>query len=291
LEYNPDFISNTRTLDNATKEKLHKLACSFDLDFISEIPSLKPKLRLDFVYSSAQIEGNAMTKSDVQTLLEMNYINNGYMYRDIAEVVNLRKAFDNTFGNLWMEVSISTLKNIHEVLSRDLLAKESLSGSMRDTAPSITGTTYTPLAPGEQLHAELKRLFTMYNTIKDSFEKAFYLHNSLCYLQYFADCNKRTARVMQTISLQNDQTMPLMLVDSKPSDYVEYRECMVEYYETGNHKPYVDFFTRMYETQMQYLSRLQELNTKPSAAVKDMSQNNDDDADDECSCSIKPGGR
>ena len=255
MEYNPNFLNNKIVLKDIEKEKLHNLAKKFYLKYLLEDIKLIDKLSFDFIYSSAQIEGNTYTKADTISLLQDGITANGKLYSDAKMIMNLREGFNTAFYNK-ISINLTNLLDIHSILSSDLVKKHNQGAMRLENLTGITGCSYLPLSTGQRLKEEMKFLFSTYNEIKDPFERAIYLHNNLCYLQYFEDCNKRTARVMQFISLKNDNIMPLIILDSNKNDYSAYRNCMIEYYETGSHQNYIDFFIQMYEREMKHLAEV-----------------------------------
>lgn len=256
--YNPNFLNNSVILSDNQKEKLEFLANEFPLNDFTNNARLIDKISFDFIYSSAQIEGNTYTKADTLALIEDGITANGKKYTDAKMIINLRNSFNEIMRNN-MEVNLNTIHFLHSIISQDLVLKQN-EGAMRNgNLTGITGSSYIPLSSGERLREELKFLFSQYKNLTNPFERAIYLHNNLCYLQYFEDCNKRTARVMQFISLKNDNIMPLIILDSNKNDYSAYRNCMIEYYETGSHQNYIDFFIQMYEREMKYLAEVRML--------------------------------
>jgi Fic family protein len=68
--YNSNFLNNSVILSDKQKEELEFLANEFSLnDFINNA-RLIDKISFDFIYSSAQIEGNTYTKADTLALIE-----------------------------------------------------------------------------------------------------------------------------------------------------------------------------------------------------------------------------
>ena len=259
--YNPNFLNNSVILSDNQKEELESLANEFSLnDFINNA-RLIDKISFDFIYSSAQIEGNTYTKADTLALIEDGITANGKKYTDAKMIINLRNSFNEIMRNS-MEVNLNTIHFLHSIISQDLVLKQN-EGAMRNgNLTGITGSSYIPLSSGERLREELKFLFSQYKNLTNPFERAIYLHNNLCYLQYFEDCNKRTARVMQFISLKNDNIMPLVIIDSKKEDYSLYRLAMIDYYETGDYTKYTEFFINTYKRQMEYLNEINSLNNE-----------------------------
>lgn len=251
MRYEANFLNNIDILTQKQKDELKNVSNTFSLNNFLCNARLVEKIGFDFIYSSSQIEGNTYTKSDTLTLIENGLTAGGKMYSDAKMILNLKNAFDEILSNE-MDISKNTLHKLHFILSEDLVLKYNR-GTMRTTnIDGISGTNYQPLPTGEILNTEMKFVFSQYHKIKNPFEKAIYLHNNLCYLQYFEDCNKRTARAMQFLSMKNDNLMPLVLIDDDKKIYSDYRDCIIKYYETGNHSDYINFFIDNYKKEMNF---------------------------------------
>ncbi len=70
MEYNPNFLNNTNILSKSEKEEIEKLSSVFSFKDFEKSNRLVEKIGFDFIYSSAQIEGNTYTKADTLALLE-----------------------------------------------------------------------------------------------------------------------------------------------------------------------------------------------------------------------------
>lgn len=251
IAYNPHFLEPKPIFTSNELEVLDELQEQMSLDYFLQSKTLNAKLGFDFIYSSAQIEGNTYTKAETLSLLEMGITAGGKKYSDALMVLNLRSAFDKIMCND-IKIDRSNLHNIHSIIAKDLVQNQNL-GTMRKTSiDGISGCNYLPLESGEKLYGEMGYLFDAYNTISNPFEKAMYLHNNLAYLQYFEDCNKRTARMMQFISLKNDGIMPLVLTQDNRELYTQYRGALVHYYETGDYTLSKEFFIQNYEKMLDY---------------------------------------
>ena len=268
MEYNPTFLNNDKILNEQQKQELHNLSLKFPLKNFLDDVNLINKISFDFIYSSSQIEGNTYSKNDTLSLLKDGVTANGKLYTDAKMIMNLRYCFDEILANN-MEININTLHFLHNILADELVSKQNQGGMRLTNITGITGCSYLPLPTGMRLKTEMEFLFQKYNSIKDPFDRAIYLHNNLCYLQYFEDCNKRTARCMQFLSLIKDNIMPLVILDGSKQQYSLYRNCVVDYYETGNHQNYINFFIEIYKNEMQYLEKVKILqlnsNKKPSS--------------------------
>lgn len=251
IPYNPSFLEIKPILTSKDLEILDALQEKMSLDYFLESKTLNAKLGFDFIYSSAQIEGNTYTKAETLSLFEMGITAGGKKYSDALMILNLRTAFEKIMCNA-IEINRSSLHDLHSIIARDLVQECNL-GTMRKTSiDGISGCDYVPLESGDRLYSEMGYLFECYQTIKNPFEKAMYLHNNLAYLQYFEDCNKRTARIMQFISLKNDGVMPLILTQDNKELYTQYRGALVHYYETGDYKPSKEFFIQNYAKMVDY---------------------------------------
>lgn len=259
FDYNPNYLNNIKILDDKEKEQLNSLNNMTIYDFLNN-KNLVEKIGFDFIYSSSQIEGNTYTKAETLSLIEDGITAGGKKYSDAKMILNLKNVYNDILVNR-KPINKDTLLDIHYIISEDLVEKQN-QGNMRNKPISgIGGTNYIPLNPSERLNEELKYLFKQYNKIENPYEKSIYLHNNLCYLQYFEDCNKRTARTMQFLSLINDDIMPMVIIDNNKEKLSEYRGIIVDYYDTGSHKTYKDFFINCYKEQDKFISKIIE-NTK-----------------------------
>lgn len=246
IAYNPSFLESKSIFTPKELEVLDNLQTKMPLDYFLQSKTLNAKLGFDFIYSSAQIEGNTYTKAETLSLLELGITAGGKKYSDALMVLNLRSAFEKI---MWdnIEITRSNFHHIYFIVARGLVQDQNL-GAMRKTCiDGISGCDYLPLESGERLYGEIEYLLDIHKTIGNPFEKAMYLHNNLAYLQYFEDCNKRTARLIQFASLKNDGTMPLVITQGSKELYAQYREALVHYYETGDYTPSKDFFIQNYE--------------------------------------------
>ncbi len=254
FEYNPNYLDNMEILSKKEKEYLSGLN-KMDIDSFLNNKTLVDKIGFDFIYSSSQIEGNTYTKAQTQTLIQNGITAGGKRYSDAKMILNLQKAYNEILSSQ-QDIAKSTLLNLHFIISEDLVQRANQGNMRNKNIDGITGTNYIPLSPGDRLDGELKYLFTQYAKIKNPFERAIYLHNNLCYLQYFEDCNKRTARAMQLLSLKNDGIIPMVIISDNREKYTEYRDAVVSYYDTGSFEAYKNFFIASYEEQDMFISKI-----------------------------------
>ncbi len=155
MPYNPQFLDNLHILNPQQKQELDSL--SFNFSDFATMQGCIEKLRFDFIYSSAQIEGNTYNKLDTLTLLEEGLTARG-KYSDAKMILNLRNAFDVILKED-LTISLETCQNLHAILSQELVISSNC-GVMRNH--NIMGTSYLPLACGDRLYAEMECLFKQF---------------------------------------------------------------------------------------------------------------------------------
>lgn len=247
MQYNPDFVSYRPILTAEEKAELETLSKAYPLkSFLGDQRNFE-EMTVDFVYTSAKIEGNTYDRLDTDNLLRLGITAGGKLYSDAVMLTNLRDGFElvmNRQDNTVLDLDY--VSKLHSVLMSELLEPSQI-GAVRNTAVNIGASSYKPLSNPERLRTEAKAILSEANKYNDAFEKAIYLHCNLAYLQYFKDGNKRTARMMQTASLVNDDKLPLFFNDTLIENY---KRATIEYYEKGTYAPYVAFFKENYQLNM-----------------------------------------
>jgi Fic family protein len=168
-------------------------------------------------------------------------------------ILNLRDAYE-MFISRDLKPSKETLKDLHYILSAEMVA-ENQRATPRDSEVVITGCNYIPLATKEKLEDELNYLFKVSDTIANPFNKALYIHNNLAYLQYFTDCNKRTARVMLNIALKD--SLKMIYIPDEES-VKEYLKAIVNYYETGDYTLFKKYFIHSYRKVVEMIGEIEQ---------------------------------
>jgi len=242
ISYNPKFLDNINIFNKEEINLLEKLNKEFSLNNFLTNKSYIDKFGLDFIHTSAQIEGNTYDRFDTITLLEHGRTAGGKKYSDAKMILNLKEAYDLLIVKD-LNVSKETLKDIHYILSNEML-RDNERAIPRDEEVIITLCDYVPLSSKEKLDTELNYLFKKYEEIENPYNKAIYLHNNLAYLQYFKDCNKRTARVMLNISLKSNNKMIYIPTGDNISIYLK---AITSYYETGKYDTFKEHFINSYQ--------------------------------------------
>lgn len=204
-------------------------------------------------YVSAKIEGNPYSRRAAAMLLQYGFTDGGKMYSDATMLVNLQKAFEQVAlqtEGIERVLSSPFVHALHARIASGLLP-ESDCGRVRQRAMTIAGNSYRPLADAQALQAEGKKLLAAARLIANPFDLAVYTHCNIAYLQYFADGNKRLARLMQTAVLAAHRITPLFLREQSIGDYLD---AIVQYYETGSFESYKALFVREYAHTIRLLT-------------------------------------
>ncbi len=244
MQYDPSFVAHRPILTDDTKAWLHEQARRYPLARFKGDARCYEEMAVDFVYTSAKIEGNTYDRIDTDNLLRLGVTAGGKRYFDAVMLVNLRDGFQKV-----MDVEAQTVMNLdylgslHKTLMKDLLPVHE-QGIVRTSAVQIGASKYTPPADAGRLRVEMEVVLAQAQEYSDAFEAAIHLHCNVAYLQYFRDGNKRTARLMQTAALVRGGQLPLFFSDELID---KYQRATVHYYETGEYSPYVAFFIQNYE--------------------------------------------
>jgi hypothetical protein len=114
-----------------------------------------------------------------------------------------------------------TFKNLHAVLSQDLMRDPQASGRLRRRSVEISGTVFHPAAMPQVIENCFELLLNKAAAILDPFEQAFFLMVQLPYLQPFEDVNKRVSRIGANMPLIQHNLCPLSFIDVPARAYIE----------------------------------------------------------------------
>lgn len=251
MNYQPDFLNFREIFTNTEKQYLAELSQKIDINKLLDNPRNVEEIGIDFVYSSAQLEGNTYTKYETLHLLKMGQTAGGKLYSDAIMLINLRDSYQFLLANLKNEqLNLKEfIKDTHSIISQNLV-KKGMSGVVRDESVYISGTDYRPLVSAQKLDSEMNYLLNIAEKYENPFEKALYLHNNIAYLQYFIDCNKRTGRNLMNFILLNNNIFPCLFSESSQKAN-EYINSLIYYYETGDYYQFKLFFIETFEKSIQ----------------------------------------
>ena len=180
------------------------------------------RLLVDLSWASSKLEGNTYSRLDTQNLIELGQIAQGKDAIETQMILNHKAAIEMLIEDAG-EVAFDafTFKNLHAVLSQELLREPQASGRLRRRPVDISGTVFHPLAMPQVLEDCFALLLQKAAAIPDPFEQAFFLMVQLPYLQPFDDVNKRVSRIGANIPLIKHNLCPLSFIDVPERAYIE----------------------------------------------------------------------
>ena len=202
------------------------------------------RLLIDLSYNSSRLEGNTYSRLDTQKLVEEGISADGKVHEETVMVMNHKEAILFLVENAQdIELNSLTIRNLHHLLSQDLLANPEACGNIRAMEVDIGQSTYKPLGNLHILKELFELIFQKAKKIKDPFEQSFFLLVHLSYLQAFEDVNKRTSRLSCNIPFIKGNLCPLSFTDVARDDYTA---ALLSIYEKNDVGPMLELFAWAY---------------------------------------------
>jgi len=203
------------------------------------------RLLIELSWNSSRLEGNTYTLLDTQRLIEKGIIAQGKDAQDTQMILNHKSAIEFIVDSAFETgMNAMTIRNIHAILSDNLLDPPELSGTLRRDVVAIGGSVYIPLSNRWAIEKLFEVLTQKAAAIKEPFEQAFFIMLHLPYLQPFIDVNKRTSRLVANIPLIWSNLYPLSFTDVPEDAYVD---AMLAVYEFQRTEPLEELFVWAYE--------------------------------------------
>ena len=242
-----DYIPNeTIYVPLSVRKRLHDIGRRFDKSLAAGTyaKQIGQRLLIDLSYNSSRLEGNTYSKLDTQRLIEQGLSADGKVHEETVMIMNHKEAIEFIIENAGdIPLNPFTVKNIHYLLSQDLLANPNACGKEREIEVNIGQSAYSPLGNPHQIKEYLAQLLLKAEQIQDPFEQSFFLLLHLSYLQAFEDVNKRTARLSCNIPFIRHNLCPLSFVDVPQEDYFK---ALMYFYETNELLPALELFAWAY---------------------------------------------
>lgn len=123
----------------------------------------KEESAIDFVFASAQIEGNTYSRADTIALLKLGKTANDKCFTDALMIVNLRAAYDYILANsdLVLINPLLELQHYHKILMRGILDDCELGITRKTKGVIIGGSDYIPLSGITALNREMEFLIIL----------------------------------------------------------------------------------------------------------------------------------
>jgi len=202
------------------------------------------RLLIDLAYNSSRLEGNTYSRLDTQRLLEDGVSAEGKVHEETVMIMNHKEAILFLVESAQdIELNSLSIRNLHYLLSQDLLANPEACGNIRALEVDIGRSTYKPLANPHILKELFELILQKAKKIKDPFEQSFFLLVHVSYLQAFEDVNKRTSRLCCNIPFIKNNLCPLSFTDVSHEDYTA---AILLVYERNDILPMLELFTWAY---------------------------------------------
>lgn len=251
MSYNRDFLDSyvpkkTAYVPNGLRKRLFKEGKRFDQALAAGTYARQvcQRLLIDLSYNSSRLEGNTYSQLDTQKLVEEGITAEGKVHAETVMIMNHKEAILFLVENAQdIELNSLTIRNLHHLLSQDLLANPQSCGNVRTIDIDIGQSTYKPLNNPHVLKELLELILFKARKIEDPFEQSFFLLVHLSYLQAFADVNKRTSRLSCNIPFIKENLCPLSFVDVARDDYTA---ALLAVYEKNNIEPMLELYAWAY---------------------------------------------
>lgn len=214
------------------------------------------RLLIDLSWNSSRLEGNTYSLLETERLLELGEAAEGKDARDAQMIVNHKAAIEFLVDQA-PDIGFNryTIRNLHALLSDNLLADPQACGRLRSIPVGIGGTVYHPLEVPQLIEECFLQILALATEINDPFEQAFFVLVHLPYLQPFEDVNKRVSRLSANIPLIRQNLSPLSFVDVPGRAYID---GVVAVYELNRVELLRDVFVWAYQRSCARYSAVQQ---------------------------------
>lgn len=208
--------------------------------------SVRERLLVELSYASSSLEGNTYDLLQTEALIRYGQMASGKSALEAKMILNHRDAIRYLLDNIkTVAVDWTTLRDLHALLSDGLLGDPGDSGRIRRRVVAITHSSYRPLDNEFQLREAVDTLLVTVNEEADPYNRSLMLMTGVPYVQAFADCNKRTGRVIANLPLLQASLPPLSFITV---DKEAYTRGLLAYYELGTAAPIAKAYLDAYPT-------------------------------------------
>jgi Fic family protein len=193
-----------------------------------------------FTHDSTAIEGNTLTLAETAGLLFDEIIPSAKSLREVNEVLNHRKAFDQLL-DYNSDITRSFILELHKIVMKDTLRKDQNSqlGRFRSVQVYIRGIEWIPPAPMD-VPKDMKNLLSWYTKNKKNLHPvvvAAYFHIGFEIVHPFVDGNGRVGRLLMNFILHKNG-YPMINIPLERR--FEYYDCLHAAQVDGDLRPFVD---------------------------------------------------
>lgn len=258
-------------IDFKDTNDLHKRLLSLRPLKELDIKRLRDDERTEMIYASNALEGNTLTISETQMILEKGITIDGKSMREHLEVVNLNDAIDYVEDLVRGEEVLDerTLKQIHYLVYKTT-GERHLAGNYRTINVKILGSGHLT-ADFLNIHDEMKSFFEW----KESAEKTLHpvefaaqLHRRFVGIHPFVDANGRTARLLLNFTLTKAGYPPIIIKPDNQSrlDYINALEIA---HTTGDDSDFIRLVKGFVDSKMDLMIKQVEASREYQRKIED----------------------
>jgi Fic family protein len=190
------------------------------------------RLLIDLTWNSSRLEGSTVSLLDTEELIVRGKDPGTYSATEIQMVLNHKAAIEYLVEEATnLAVTPIVLRNLHALLSENLLADPADEGGLRRRPVEISGSAYIPVAHPPTIVEGFELICEKAESIENPFEQAFFLLVHIPYLQPFVDVNKRVSRLAANIPFIKLNYYPISFLDVDRDDYLH---AMLDVYEVND---------------------------------------------------------
>jgi len=210
---------------------------------------LLSRLLIDLSWNSSRLEGNTYSALDTQRLINFGESAEGKQQLETQMILNHKDAIEYIVEDAEPgRLEPSTIRNLHALLSYNLLADDAAPGRLRTIEVGIGSSVFYPLAVPQLIEEYFEFLLVKASQINNPYEQAFFLMVHLPYLQPFDDVNKRVSRIAANIPFIKANLSPLSFIDVSTDLYIH---AVLGVYERNDTSLLADVFVWSYQRSVE----------------------------------------
>jgi len=219
------------------------------------------RLLIDLAFNSSRLEGNTYSLLDTAQLLRAGQQPEGKDIKETQMILNHKAAIEYLVEQAeQINFNLHTLRNLHALLSENLVGNPADSGRLRLGAVGVSGTVYRPMEVPTQIEECFRQFLYLAQEIQDPFEQSFFALAHIPYLQPFIDVNKRTSRLAANIPFIRENLCPISF-SGVPGD--AYTDGILSIYELNRIELLRDVFIWAYERSCKEYAIVQQVLGEP----------------------------
>lgn len=234
---------NSCVINNIDTTNLNIFVPNKNLSF-----NLAKKDKIDFIYNTSALEGNAMTYPEVQALLEGITVG-GHKLSDEQQILNQNRSVNLLFELLEKDefyIDKPTLLKLHAKVAEE----EAITwGEFRTSGVNIGETEHIP-PKADELSSIFEDGVNEIKKITHPIIRAITYFLFGAKSQFFFDGNKRTSRLMMN-GILLDSGYPILNIKAK--DKLEFNKMMIDFYDNDEINKAIEYLINYYIRQNTHL--------------------------------------